>query len=148
MLKEKAQCLATALLLMALAGCANRAGYIVGASDTLSHEAARARLIQRIETNTAATIQPPLDRPLKVLHLQLADYPGPMVQLGFEGVVKAKFRIEVDGTVKHVHVDGSPPALLEHSVVDAVKTWRFAPLMRGGKPIEIWFSLDFEFRPQ
>jgi TonB family protein len=63
-------------------------------------------------------------------------YPREAERLGIKGWVDVEFTIAPDGTTRDVIVRNAEPArTFYQSAVDAVKRWRFAPVMRDGSPV-------------
>jgi hypothetical protein len=58
-------------------------------------------------------------------------------------------RITIDkpGNVKHIHLIGAFPDQAK-AISDAVKQWRFKPLLVEGKPIEVATGIMFGRAPQ
>jgi TonB family protein len=60
-------------------------------------------------------------------------YPREAERLGLKGWVDVEFTIAPDGTTQDVVVSNSQPQqTFDQAAVDAVKRWRFAPVMRDG----------------
>lgn len=65
--------------------------------------------------------------------------------LGRETVVVVKVRINVRGGVEDpAFLQGDP--LFRTEVLNALKTWRFKPPLRGGKPVAALTMLKFSFK--
>lgn len=63
-------------------------------------------------------------------------YPREAERLGINGWVDVEFTIAPDGTTRDVIVRNAEPArTFDQSAVDAVKRWRFEPVMRDGAPV-------------
>jgi hypothetical protein len=61
--------------------------------------------------------------------------------------VPARFVIDSDGKVKHIHVINALP-VQGKSVEDALAQWTFKPYMQNGKPVEVETGIVFEFPPR
>lgn len=65
-------------------------------------------------------------------------------QVRVAGQVRVDVVIGAEGAVENVHmVNGN--TLLTRSAVNALKKWRFAPIMAGGKPTRVVASFTFDF---
>ena len=63
-------------------------------------------------------------------------YPREAERLGLKGWVDVEFTIAPDGTTQDVVVSNSQPQrTFDQAAVDAVKRWRFAPVMRDGAAV-------------
>lgn len=63
-------------------------------------------------------------------------YPREAQRLGLKGWVDVEFTIALDGTTQDVVVSNSQPQrTFDQAAVDAVKRWRFAPVMRDGAAV-------------
>jgi TonB family protein len=63
-------------------------------------------------------------------------YPREAERLGIKGWVDVEFTIALDGTTQDVVVRNSQPQrTFDQAAVDAVKRWRFAPVMRDGSAV-------------
>jgi hypothetical protein len=63
------------------------------------------------------------------------EYPRTASRLGLSGSVDLEYSIDVNGHAKHYAVLTSSNEIFDEAVIDAVKKWRFQPLLRGGTPI-------------
>jgi hypothetical protein len=61
--------------------------------------------------------------------------------------VPARFVIDRDGKVKHVHVINALPVQAK-SVEDALAQWTFKPYMQNGTPVAVETGIVFEFPPR
>lgn len=74
-------------------------------------------------------------------------YPAVARRNGDQGTVMLKVLLNTEGAPVRVEVDqssGSSP--LDSAALDAVKTWRFAPMRRGAQNIEAWVRVPVVFR--
>jgi len=97
----------------------------------------------RVTAGTAVEVPPTLrdNRP--------PDYPLEALRRGLEGTVLLRVHVAADGRVAKVEIlDSSGHLILDAAAVRAVKSWRFAPATRGGRPVAavvrqpVRFSLD------
>jgi TonB family protein len=63
-----------------------------------------------------------------------------------QGTVVLRVTVEPDGTVGDVKVIRSLDKRLDQSAVDAVKTWKFKPATKAGKPIAVETSVEINYR--
>ena len=69
-------------------------------------------------------------------HYVPPQYPGGARERGIDGWVDLQFLVGTDGTVDDVRVVGAEPAgVFEQSALDAVRRWRYQPVMRGGHSV-------------
>jgi TonB family protein len=65
------------------------------------------------------------------------EYPPEALAAGLDGSVTLEFTITTDGrTADVVAVDSTSP-LFEQAAVDALRRWRYAPVMRDDRPFEL-----------
>ncbi|MCX5835945.1 MAG: energy transducer TonB, partial [Deltaproteobacteria bacterium] len=65
---------------------------------------------------------------------------------GYEGVVLLSAEIYADGHVGNLKLKKSCGfAVLDRSALDAVKTWKFEPGRRMGRPISMWVDVPVKF---
>jgi TonB family protein len=65
---------------------------------------------------------------------------------GYEGVVLLSAEIYADGYVGNLKLKKSSGfAVLDRSALDAVKTWKFEPGRRMGRPISMWVDVPVKF---
>lgn len=65
-----------------------------------------------------------------------AVYPRDAERNGVEGWVDVEFTIAADGSTQDLVVSGAqPPQVFDNAAVDAVKKWRFAPIVRDGTAV-------------
>jgi TonB family protein len=83
--------------------------------------------------------------PRKVFHASPI-YPEAMREAGLEGVVKLDVLIGTDGIVQSVRVVGAQvhPAFAQ-SASDAVKQWKFTPVLLNGQPVEVEMTASISF---
>lgn len=75
-------------------------------------------------------------------------YPEAALAAGQGGRVVVKVLVGVDGSPRDIVVESSEPAgVFDEATVEAVRGWRFAPLMRDGQPVEGWLRVPVDFDP-
>jgi beta-lactamase regulating signal transducer with metallopeptidase domain len=68
-------------------------------------------------------------------------YPEPAKIAGIQGTVSLKAIIGKNGAVQSLEFVSGPPLLLKPSM-DAVRNWRYKPLLLNGEPVEVETSID------
>jgi len=74
-------------------------------------------------------------------------YPPTLRQAGITGVVSLNIVIGKDGAVRNIQVVSGPSALVA-AAMDAVRQWRYEPLVLNGNPVEVSTMVDVKFPPQ
>jgi periplasmic protein TonB len=74
----------------------------------------------------------------------IPEYPTFALQTNVQGRVVLKAIISTDGTLNNVRLV-SPPSLLDSTVLDAVKKWRYQPHYEHGKPLEVETQITVDF---
>jgi len=74
------------------------------------------------------------------------DYPAIARMRGYEGIVLLAVEIFPDGRVGRLKIKTtSGYAVLDRSALEAVKTWRFDPGRKLGKPVMMWVDVPVRF---
>ncbi|HYM61029.1 MAG TPA: TonB family protein [Thermoanaerobaculia bacterium] len=74
-------------------------------------------------------------------------YPEEARLRNIEGSLVVRYVIGTDGRVKEVTVvDHAEKKIFEDAAVKAIRYWRFRPLMKDGKPVEVVHELTVYFR--
>lgn len=79
------------------------------------------------------------------LVMKTPEYPAAAKAAGIEGVVIVKFVIAEDGSVRDAKVLKGPPELAP-ACLEAVKTWRYKPVVVDGSPVAVVKIARFPFR--
>jgi protein TonB len=74
----------------------------------------------------------------------IPEYPTFALQTNVQGRVVLKAIIDTDGTLHNVRLL-SPSSMLDSTVLDAVKKWRYQPHLSNGKPVEVETQITVEF---
>jgi TonB family protein len=75
-------------------------------------------------------------------------YPPKALSRGQEGEVRVRITVDTAGRVAAAQVvSATPPDVFDQAAVDAVRKWRFEPVMRDGRPIEASIATTIRFRP-
>ena len=54
-----------------------------------------------------------------------------------EGKVTVRYDVSAEGVIGNIEiVDSNPPGVFDEAVLAYVRTWRFAPATKNGKPVE------------
>lgn len=83
----------------------------------------------------------------QILNKVLPKYPGWCLNKGFSGVVKIRIWVEPGGAVREgtlVEISSGYPDL-DQAVINALKSWRFAPLPAGVVQETQWGVITFRF---
>lgn len=75
-----------------------------------------------------------------------AVYPPRSIELGQQGEVVVRVRLEPDGSAAEIKLwRSSGHGLLDRAALTAVHGWHFMPAMRGGRPIAAWVEIPVRF---
>ena len=74
----------------------------------------------------------------------LPEYPALALQNNVQGRVILKALISKNGTLKNVRLV-SPPSILNSTVVEAVRKWRYQPHYENGEPVEVETQIIVDF---
>lgn len=85
------------------------------------------------------------DTPPQPRDLARPEYPFALRQRGVEGSVTVAFTVDVRGRVQDIEVQESTHEEFERAAVAAVRTWRFEPAQRDGKPVAVRISQRLAF---
>lgn len=110
--------------------------------DAVSESEAQARW----KDSVARTVMEEVDQPVRVLTSVFPKYPVKARANEIEGDVIVEITINTDGKVGTVRVLQSPDDLLSAASIEAVEQWRFAPMTRNGKPVELKVIQKFPFK--
>lgn len=93
--------------------------------------------------------QPFIEREPRPLNLRAIakqiEYPDSCKEKGIEGKVFIRLLITAEGKVKAHEVKKSPHPLMTKEVISKVYALEFEPAISGGKPVEFWVAMPFEF---
>jgi len=87
------------------------------------------------------SIDSPLLRPLKKV---APEYPAEALEKNIQGKVIVMAFVDKNGYIPHIKVFKGNP-ILARAAVSAIKEWRFAPYMVGGKRQSILFTVTVDF---
>lgn len=136
--------------LLVLAGCSSttsippRGVEVTEADVTTFRQKENEQLLQK-------QVSPPLDEPLKLLDAPLPRYPSFLMgdnSRNARADVTVSFEIMPSGLVGAVKVlPGTADDALHKPAVDAIRRWKFAPLVRNGKPARLFLQHTFRMEP-
>ncbi|KRD55282.1 hypothetical protein ASE52_03215 [Acidovorax sp. Root275] len=96
-------------------------------------------------------VSPPLDTPLTLLEAPLPRYPSFLLNdpsPKARGDVTVSFEIMPSGLVGTTRVvSGTGEDALHKPAIDAVRRWKFAPLLRNGEPARLVLQHTFRMEP-
>ncbi|HEX4676828.1 MAG TPA: energy transducer TonB [Steroidobacteraceae bacterium] len=73
---------------------------------------------------------------LEITHYVTPEFPSAARQRALSGWVDVQFKVLTDGSVSDIAVIGADPAgTFEQSATDAVRKWKYRPILRDGQPI-------------
>lgn len=99
----------------------------------------------RIEVIPPPTEYVPHDEIPVVVRRVIPEYPPMARGAGFEGTVRVRAFVGVDGRVRRAETEGSP-SLFDDAAVNAVRQWVFAPATSNGHPVAVWVRVPVIFR--
>lgn len=74
-------------------------------------------------------------------------YPTLSRRLGEQGTVSLRVLINAQGQATEIRIEtSSGSARLDQAAVAAIRTWRFVPALRAGKPVSEWYEWKWQFR--
>jgi periplasmic protein TonB len=85
-----------------------------------------------------------MPKPVQIV-MKKPDYPADAKSAGIEGVVVVKFVIAEDGSVRDAKVLKGPPEL-QAVCLEAVRAWRYQPVLIDGVPTAVVKIARFPFR--
>ena len=74
------------------------------------------------------------------------DYPIEARRAKVQGLVTLKLTVAPDGATKDIQVVKHLRSDLDANAVDAVRTWKFEPATKDGKPVAVSVNIDVAFR--
>jgi len=85
--------------------------------------------------------------PLIAVHREYPDYPEGERLAGKQAVVVVRYIIGKDGWIKDLQIlEHAKQAAFDEATLEALRQWRFLPLMQDGKPIEVVHELTVIFQ--
>jgi len=80
--------------------------------------------------------------PVKIVK---ARYPGLAIANGIQGQVVIRAHITESGDVDNVELVKSTDKSLDKAAMDAVRQWKFKPLVANGKAVSVWTTISSDF---
>ena len=78
------------------------------------------------------------NRPMQLTSGAGPIYPPLAKAEGIEGVVVVRYGVSVDGRVINARVESAEPeGIFEDAALSAVRSWRYNPALRDGKPVAV-----------
>jgi len=81
----------------------------------------------------------------KLKHRVEPMYPAEARKKRVEGTVKLRVLVSTEGAVIQMQVDEGPP-MLAAPAMDAVRQWRYDPVVLDGEAVEVVTSVDVTFK--
>jgi len=103
---------------------------------------------------TANIAPPPVPKPIQVggriqaarlVNRVVPTYPEEAIEAGMEGVVVLHAVIARDGSVKELALESGHP-MLAPSALEAVRQWRYKPLLLNGQIVEVETTIEVQFK--
>jgi TonB family protein len=85
-------------------------------------------------------------KPPKATHSPDPEYPKIPVDAEPRGVVVMLIGINTKGHVELVHVLRASNEAFQDSAVNTVKTWKFSPAKKDGKPVPVQITVEMHFQ--
>jgi len=83
----------------------------------------------------------------KLALLDLHEMPVPAVPPGQAVSVTVSFVVTDQGNVEDARIQSSGTPEIDTMVLDAIRTWRYIPAQKGGKPVAVRMLRKFTFAP-
>jgi TonB family protein len=109
-----------------------------------------AQAASRASSSPAATPAVPEVSPadFKRTRFVAPTYPPQALSRGLEGEVRVRITVDTAGRVSDAEVlSGTPPGIFDQAALNAVRKWRFEPVVKGGRPIEASVATTIRFQP-
>jgi len=75
---------------------------------------------------------------LKRLRAPAPDYPQSAMAQHITGAVTLEYTVDIHGDTRDIHVvEATPPGVFDQAAINAVKHWRYAPLLVNGAAVEV-----------
>jgi TonB family protein len=83
----------------------------------------------------------------KLALLDLHEMPTPAVPPGQTVSVTVSFVVTEQGNVGDARIQASGTPEIDTMVLDAIRTWKYVPAQKGGKPVAVRMLRKFTFAP-
>ena len=141
--------LSSLALSLTVAGCATSGDTAPRGADATEADATAYRQSQQ-EKLLQQQVAPPLDAPLRVLEFAEPRYPSFLLSdtsRSARGTVVVSFEVLPSGHVGATQVLSNTDEALNKPAVHAMRSWRFAPPLRQGKPVRLFLQHSFRMEP-
>jgi feruloyl esterase len=98
------------------------------------------------EAEIIYTAKNPSVKAPRPLHTPEPKYSKSARKQGIQGVVTLSIVIGADGKARDVKVVNSLEPTLDANAIEAVKTWKFAPATKDGRPVAVAMRLEIDFK--
>lgn len=86
---------------------------------------------------------------LKLIHYVAPEYPAAARARNLAGNVVVAYTVDAQGATRHVRVVSAEPAgIFDHDAVNAVRRWRYAPVMVDNAAVAVATRTTIRFTPQ
>lgn len=93
----------------------------------------------------AVTERPRLRNPGVLLRELERRYPPRLRDLLLDGVVQARFRVNVDGSISRIQITRASRHEFAAPTVEALQVLRFHPARLNGRPVAVWVELPIQW---
>jgi len=83
----------------------------------------------------------------KLALLELHEMPTPLVPPGQTVSVTVSFVVSEQGSVEGARIQSSGTSEIDTMVLEAIRTWRYVPAQKHGKPVAVRMLRKFTFAP-
>ncbi len=93
---------------------------------------------QLVAANSKGPDPAALASSLKRLRTPSPEYPDTALAQRIAGSVTVEYTVDTNGETRDIHVvEATPPRVFDQAAINAVKHWRFAPLLVNGAAVEV-----------
>lgn len=101
-------------------------------------ELAAVQQLQALKSTSAAKDPATLAAGLKRVRVATPDYPPSAMAQHISGSVTLEYTVDIRGEPRDIHVvEATPPGIFDQAAINAVKRWRYAPMVADGTAIEV-----------
>jgi TonB family protein len=103
-----------------------------------ARELAAVQQLQAAKSTSGVRDPATLAASLKRLRVATPDYPASAMAQRISGSVTLEYTVDTHGEPHDIHVvEATPPGVFDQSAINAVKHWRYAPMVADGNAIEV-----------
>jgi periplasmic protein TonB len=88
---------------------------------------------------------PPCATRPRAIYSPPPEYSSQARKAGYQGVCTLSVIVEANGRTSHITVLSSLGMGLDEKAIEAVKHWKFAPALKGGKPVPVQIAVEIAF---